>query len=56
MKKTTKNTGIKVTTGVKGGSYPFTNHNQVGLKIVSGLRAGVAMIYRNHNTRLLSLD
>lgn len=54
MKTTTKNTGIKVTTGVKGAALPFSNHIRTGLKIKSALRGG-AIVYRNHNVRLMSL-
>jgi hypothetical protein len=52
MKTTTKKAGIKVTSGVKGGGLPITNHNQKCLKVRSAIRAG-AIVHRNHNSRLL---
>ena len=39
MKKTTKNTGIKVTTGVKVGGFA-PNHARAGLKVKSAIKAG----------------
>ena len=54
MKKTTKNTGIKVTANVKAGGLPFVNHSRTGLKVKSALRAG-AIVYRNHSANLLRL-
>ena len=51
MKTTTKNTGIKVNTGVKsGGSSP--NHNRSGLKVTTGVRAGSTGLRSNHFFRL----
>ncbi|HEY7376394.1 MAG TPA: hypothetical protein VIF57_29815 [Polyangia bacterium] len=50
MKKTTKNTGIKVTSNVKGGGVPIYNHNRNGLKVQTGVRAALSFV-RNHNVR-----
>ena len=60
MKTTTKNTGIKVTAGVKaGGIVPngqaAGNHNRNGLKIKSGIKAGAPVHQSNHNRCLLTL-
>jgi len=49
MKTTTKNTGIKVTTGVKGGSLGTLNHNGSALKVRAGLKAGMTIQSTNHN-------
>jgi hypothetical protein len=40
MKTTTKNTGIKVTTGVRAGGVNTANHNRTGIKVTTGLRSG----------------
>jgi hypothetical protein len=56
MKTTTKNTGIKVTAGVKAGGVPYMNHSQTGLKVKSGLRGGAPILYRNHNSRVLTIS
>jgi hypothetical protein len=57
MKKTTKNTGIKVNAGVKAGGLPTgwngSNHNRNALKVKAGVRAGAVIQLANHNTRLL---
>jgi hypothetical protein len=55
MSKTNKTTGIKVTTGIKAGSFT-ANHNlgTCGVRVRSGVRAGSAMFSRNHNRRLLT--
>jgi hypothetical protein len=51
MKKTTKNSGIKVNAGVKAGSLQPGNHNRNGLRVRTSLKAG--SIYRlNHNRSL----
>ena len=55
MKTTTKNTGIKVNTGVKAGGFiDRYNHNRSGLKIKAGIKAGQTIQLANHNRRLLS--
>ena len=42
MKTTTKNTGIKVTTGVKaGGMAPTPSITAAGLKVKASIKAGV---------------
>ena len=57
MKTTTKNTGIKVTTGLKAGGFiPGPNHNRVGLKVAAGIKAGSMIHAYNHNRRLITLD
>ena len=58
MKTTTKNSGIKVTTGVKAAGwtpYPMngSNHNRSALKIKTGIKAGTTIQLANHNRRLL---
>ena len=57
MTKTTKNTGIKVNTGVKVGGIPTGtmggNHNRTALKIKAGIKAGNVIQLANHNRRLL---
>jgi hypothetical protein len=55
MKTTTKNTGIKVTAGVKAGSMPWANHNAVGLKVRTAIKAGTTICWKNHNTRMFAL-
>jgi hypothetical protein len=56
MKKTTKNTGIKVTTGVKAGGWSSNmNHTTRGLKITSGLKAGAQIYARNHAGTLATI-
>ncbi|HMF43779.1 MAG TPA: hypothetical protein VKQ32_24055 [Polyangia bacterium] len=49
MKTTTKNTGIKVTTGVKAGGLRPPNHNRTALRVKSGLQAGSCIYHLNHN-------
>ena len=46
--KTTKQTGIKVTTGVKAGGLSGINHNRAGLKVRTGVKAG-GLSGINHN-------
>lgn len=55
MKTTKKNTGIKVTAGVKAGGFDRPNHNRAGLKIRGGLKAGTMIQLANHNCRLLPI-
>jgi hypothetical protein len=55
MKTTTKNTGIKVTAGVKAGGVPTGNHNRTGLRVRAGIKAGATITVQNHNMRLLSV-
>jgi hypothetical protein len=52
MKITTKNTGIKVTTGVKAGGWS-PNHVRSVLKIKSSIKAGMTWS-RNHARSALS--
>jgi len=52
MKKTTKNAGIKVNTGVKAGNIWVGNHSQTGLRVKTGLKAGISISRQNHNRRL----
>ena len=53
MKTTTKNAGIKVTTGVKAGSITV-NHVRAGLRIRTGIKAGY-ICKHNHSSRLLAV-
>jgi hypothetical protein len=58
MKTTTKNTGIKVTAGVKaGGLQGFNggNHNRSALRVKAGIKAGTAIQLANHNRRVLAV-
>ena len=56
MKKTTKNTGIKVNAGVKaGGLVGSCNHTGRGLKVAAGLKAGSLIQGYNHSRNALSL-
>jgi len=56
MKTTTKNTGIKVTTGVKAGALnSVQNHSNRGLKANSGVRAGAQIYARNHTMTLAAI-
>ena len=48
MKTTTKNTGIKVTTGVKAGGITPGNHNRTGLRVKTSLKTG-SICRLNHN-------
>ena len=43
MKKTTKNTGIKVSTSVKAGGIMDRNHNRIGLKVKTAIKSGGIM-------------
>jgi hypothetical protein len=54
MKTTTKNTGIKVTTGVKAGGFSITpgNHNRSALRVKTALKVG-SISRLNHNRGLL---
>ena len=55
MKTTTKNTGIKVNTGVKAGGLQWpANHNARGLKVKANIKAGILLAARNHNRRALA--
>jgi hypothetical protein len=49
MKTTTKNTSIKVNTGVKAGGFAGPNHNRNGLKVRTDLKAGKMIQLANHN-------
>jgi hypothetical protein len=53
MKTTTKNTGIKVTAGVKAGGIQG-NHSRSGLRVKAGIKAGY-VCKQNHNTLALTL-
>jgi hypothetical protein len=53
MKTTTKNTGIKVTTGVKAGGLN-TNHSASGLKVKTSIKVGATELRPNHTARLLA--
>ena len=55
MKKTTKNAGIKVTTGVKGGTFNIINHSRAALKVKAGIKAGTVIQLTNHSRSLLAL-
>jgi len=55
MKTTTKNAGIKVTTGVKAGAFNIPNHNRGALKVKAGIKAGTVIQLANHSSRLLAL-
>ena len=55
MKTNKKNSGIKVTAGVKAGGYNIVNHNRNGLKVRAGIKAGTMIQSANHNVRLLAL-
>jgi hypothetical protein len=61
MKTTKKNSGIKVTAGVKaggfgpGGTNGPGNHNRSALRIKAGIKAGTVIQLANHNRRLLAL-
>ena len=50
MKTNKKNSGIKVTAGVKAGGINLGNHNRRGLKVTAGIKAGTSH-QRNHNGR-----
>jgi hypothetical protein len=50
MKTTTKNTGIKVNTGVKAGGLT-NNHSRSGISVKTGLKGGYTYL-KNHNARL----
>jgi hypothetical protein len=52
--KTTKISGIKVTTNVKAGGMR-QNHNSAGLKVRSAVKAGGTPMKPNHTTMLLAL-
>ena len=55
MKTTTKNTSIKVNTGVKAGGFGLaSNHNSGGLKVKTSIKAGIFLAARNHNRALAS--
>jgi hypothetical protein len=56
MKTTKKNTGIKVTTGVKAGGlqFPF-NHNRSVLKVRTNIKAGILLAAKNHNRSVLKV-
>lgn len=53
MTKTAKNTGIKVITGVKAGSFHPGNHNRNGLRVVTSVKAGT-VYHLNHSRWLAS--
>jgi hypothetical protein len=55
MTKTTKNTGIKVNTGVKAGGFNGGNHSRNGLKVRTGVKAGQMIQLANHSRRLLGV-
>ena len=55
MKTTKKNTGIKVTAGVKAGGFNIPNHSRNGLKVTTGVKAGTMIQLANHNRRLFAL-
>jgi hypothetical protein len=56
MKTTTKNAGIKVTTGVKAGGWSSNlNHSSRGLKVSTGLKAGAQIYARNHSMTFVSI-
>jgi flagella basal body P-ring formation protein FlgA len=57
MKTTTKNTGIKINTGVKAGGFGqwAPNHNRGALKIKTAIKAGTVIQAANHNQRLFTL-
>ena len=55
MKTTTKNAGIKVTTGVKAGGTPwYGNHNGNGLKVRTSIKAGILVAAKNHTRHMLA--
>jgi hypothetical protein len=51
MKTTTKNTGIKVSAGLKAGGLRPPNHNRNTLRVKTALKAGA--IYRLNHSRPL---
>lgn len=55
MKKTTKNSGIKVNAGVKAGGIGTPNHSCIGLKVKAGVKAGSTISVQNHNSRPLTV-
>jgi hypothetical protein len=57
MKTTTKNTGIKVNTGVKATGLPpcIPNHTRTALKVKAGLKAGSLIRFSNHNARVIAV-
>jgi hypothetical protein len=55
MKTTTKNTGIKVNSGVKAGGVCVPNHSRPGLKVTAGIKAGSTICVQNHNARSMSI-
>ncbi len=52
MNKTTKTTGLRVTTGVKAAGLGTANHTRGALKVRTGLKAG-GLTLSNHNRSLL---
>ena len=56
MKKTTKNSGIKVNAGVKAGGFVISgpNHNRSALKVKAGIKAGTVIQLANHNRQMLA--
>jgi hypothetical protein len=60
MKTTTKNTGIKVNTGVKAGGWNGGqmggNHNRNGLRIRTSVKVGTMIQSANHSRQLLALE
>jgi len=56
MKTTTKNTGIKVTTGVKAGGWGSNaNHTRSALKVTTSIKAGMLVGARNHSRSSIAL-
>jgi len=58
MKKTTKNSGIKVTSGLKAGGFDGKmggNHNRNALKVMAHIKAGAVIQSPNHNRRSLAV-
>jgi len=56
MKTTTKNTGIKVQTGVRAAGINTANHSRSGLKVKAGIKAGSTITVQNHNRTALALN
>jgi hypothetical protein len=55
MKTTTKNKGIKVTTGIKAGGFDVAhNHSRARLSVKTGLKVGYKPM-QNHNARMLAI-
>jgi hypothetical protein len=56
MKTNSKLNGIKVNTGIKvGGFCAGINHNrQLAIRVKSGVKAGSAMMFKNHSVRLFA--